>query len=142
MERRDFLKSSCQLCLLGAAGMVMPAWMGCSPAKYSVYKTPVNAGRVELPLTVFAQSPTQFVRPTGWYYDIAVSKQPDGTYQALLLQCTHQDNQLNVSGDGFSCSLHGSRFDKNGRILHGPAEQPLQRYKTSVDNNNVIIQIS
>ena len=122
--------------------MLMPGWMGCSPAKYSVYKTAVTAGQVAVPVTVFATSPLQFVRPAGWYYDIAVSKQPDGSYMALLLQCTHQENQLNVSGDGYSCSLHGSRFDKNGRVLHGPAEQPLQRYKTSVDNNNVIIQIS
>jgi len=122
--------------------MLVTGWTGCSPAAYSVYKTPVTAGCLQVPQTVFDKGPLQFVRPLGWYYDIAVSKQPDGSYLALLLQCTHQENQLNVSGDGYTCSLHGSRFDKNGGVLHGPAEQPLQRYKTTVESNNLIIHLT
>jgi Rieske Fe-S protein len=122
--------------------MLATGWTGCSPATYNVYKTPVTEGRLQVPQTVFDKGPLQFVRPSGWYYDIAVSRQPDGSYLAMLLQCTHQENQLNVSGDGYSCSLHGSRFDKNGQVLHGPAEVPLQRYKTSVENNNLVIHLT
>jgi Rieske Fe-S protein len=57
------------------------------------------------------------------------------------LQCTHQENQLTTTGDGYYCSLHGSQFDKNGRVIKGPAEKPLERYKVFVEKENVIIQI-
>ncbi|RFM29748.1 ubiquinol-cytochrome c reductase iron-sulfur subunit [Deminuibacter soli] len=142
MERRQFLQSSCNVCLLGAAGMLLPLLNSCAGAKYSVYKSPVLNNSVEIPLNLFTQqAPVQFVRPNGWYYDIAVEKKEDNTYQALLLQCTHQENQLNVTGNGYSCSLHGSQFDKNGKVRKGPAEQPLERYATTINNDKLIIHI-
>jgi Rieske Fe-S protein len=57
------------------------------------------------------------------------------------MQCTHQENQLDVTGNGFSCSLHGSQFDKDGNVLKGPAEDHLQRYKTTIKNNNLVIEV-
>jgi Rieske Fe-S protein len=130
------------MCLLGAAGILLPQMIGCSPAAYSIYKTSVVDKRLQVPLSLFDKSPLQFVRPGGWYYDIAVNKRPDNTYQALLLQCTHQENQLTPTGDGYSCSLHGSQFDKTGKVVKGPAEKPLEEYKTFIENNNIIIQIA
>lgn len=142
MERRKFLQSSCNFCLLGAAGMLLPALTGCAGAKYAVYKSPVLNNTVEIPVALFtAQAPVQFVRPNGWYYDIAVEKKEDNTYQALLLQCTHQENQLSVTGNGYSCSLHGSQFDKNGKVRKGPAEQSLEKYTTTVNNDKLIIHL-
>jgi Rieske Fe-S protein len=140
MQRREFIGNSCRACLLGAAGFLVPQWMGCSPATFPVYKTPVTSRGLEVPISLFDKSPLQFVRAHGSYFDIAVNRLADGTFQALLLQCTHQENQLTPTGDGYTCSLHGSRFDKNGEVLKGPAEHPLDRYKTRVENNLLIIQ--
>jgi Rieske Fe-S protein len=107
-----------------------------------VFKTDIIDKKVVMPVAMFQQSPLQFVRPKGWYFDIAVEKKEDNTFNALLLQCTHQENQLTPDGNtGFHCSLHGSRFDKNGYVLKGPAEKPLERYKTYVESDNLIIQI-
>jgi len=114
MDRKNFVKASCHFCLLGAAGFLLPQLAGCSPA-LPVYKTPVKNSRLELPLTLFEKSSLQLVRPEGWYYDIAVQKQENG-YTALLMKCTHQDNQLSAGSGGFDCSLHGSRFDKAGIV--------------------------
>ena len=94
-----------------------------------------------MPLTMFDKSPLQFVRPKGWYYDIAVQKKEDNSYSALLMQCTHQENQLTPTGNGFTCSLHGSQFDKAGNVRKGSAEQHLEGYRTFVDNGNLIIEI-
>ena len=139
MERREFIKSSCNICMLAAAGYFLPQLAGCSP-KYSVFKTDIVDKKIVMPLTMFPTSSLQFVRPKGWYFDIAVEKKEDNTYIALLLQCTHQENQLTPAGNnGYYCSLHGSRFDKDGRVRKGPAQKPLQRYYTSVENNNLII---
>ncbi len=141
MQRRTFLKDSCTVCLLGAAGYVLPQLAGCKTASYAVYKTPVVGKSVVVPLSLFDAAPTRFVRPAGWYRDIAVQKKDDNTYQALLLECTHQENALTPTGSGFHCSLHGSDFDKDGRVRKGPAAQPLTRYQTSIDQNNLIIHV-
>ena len=138
MQRRHFLKHSCQLCLIGAA---FPALSSCTASKYSVYKTSVNNKTVEVPVSLFATSPLQIVRPNGWYRDIAVQKKEDGTYTALLLECTHQENALTVTGNGFHCPLHGSDFDRNGRVRKGPAEVPLTSYSVSIQQDNLIIHV-
>lgn len=143
MQRRQFLKSSCNICILGAAGYMLPKLTGCSPAQplASVYKTSVVNKQVLVPVNMFAKSATQIVRPAGWYYDIAVEKRADNTYKALLMQCTHQDNQLNISGTGFTCTLHGSQFDKDGKVKKGPAEDALTEYKAYVNNDQLIIEV-
>ncbi len=140
MQRREFIKSTCNFCMLGAAGFMLPQLIGCSPA-IAVYKTIVNNNQLAIPLTLFEISSIQFVRPAGWYYDIAVQKKEDNTYAAILMKCTHQENQLTKSGNGFHCSLHGSQFDATGKVRKGPAETPLRTYLTSIDQNNLIIRI-
>lgn len=140
MQRREFLRSSCNICILGAAGFVLPKLTGCSPA-LAVYKTSVVNKQVRVPLTMFTTQSTQIIRPAGWYYDIAVEKRPDNTYKALLMQCTHQENQLTKTGNGFSCSLHGSQFDKDGNVRKGPAEDALTQYKTYTVSEHLIIEI-
>lgn len=142
MQRRAFLKSSCNICILGAAGYMLPKLTGCSPAaNLAVYKTSVVNKQIQLPVNLFDKTATQIVRPSGWYYDIAVEKKADNTYKALLMQCTHQDNQLNATGTGFTCSLHGSQFDKDGKVKKGPAEDPLTQYKAYVNNGQLIIEV-
>ena len=141
MERKEFLASTCKACMLMAAGYFLPKLTGCSPA-YSIFKTDIIDKKVSVPLIMFDQNPLQFVRPKGWYFDIAVQKNADNTYQALLLQCTHQENQLTPVGkNGYHCSQHGSEFDSSGNVKKGPAEKPLERYYTSIENNNLIIQV-
>jgi Rieske Fe-S protein len=141
MQRREFLRSSCTVCVLGAAGFVLPKLTGCGPAKFAVYRTSVVNKQLQVPLTMFDTTALQIVRPAGWYYDIAVEKNADNTYKALLMQCTHQDNQLTATGNGFSCSLHGSQFDKDGKVRKGPAEDPLTQYNTFVSNGQLIIEV-
>jgi Rieske Fe-S protein len=47
---------------------------------------------------------------------------------ALSLVCTHLGCTVNVTADGLDCPCHGSRFDRSGRVVRGPARQPLARY--------------
>ncbi len=140
MERRNFIKTSCKICLLGTIGAAVQMLTGCGAA-YPVFKTVVLDKKIAVPLSLFATNATQFIRPKGWYYDIAVQKTDDG-FTALLLMCTHQDNQLDINGNkGYSCSLHGSTFNKEGKVLKGPAERGLKRYKTLVEADQLIILV-
>lgn len=139
MQRRDFLKSSCNACLLLATGLILPALSGCGPAAYQVFSTDIKEDKIAVPTDTFIKGPLVLVRPKGWYYSIAVRKKEDSTYSALLLKCTHQDNQLNASSNGYSCSLHGSAYNKDGQVVKGPAERALTTYKVTVESDQLII---
>ena len=140
MERRKFLKSSCNVCLLAASGYFLSELSACSPT-YKVIKSDIVNDSVQMPLNTLTQSSFQFVRPKGWYYDIAVQKKDDH-YEALLLQCTHQNNQLVPTGNGFTCSLHGSQFNRDGIVTKGPAENPLKKFSTSVNQDLLTIHLN
>lgn len=119
--------------------MILPALSGCGPGAYQVFQTEVKDGRVDVPADAFAKGPLVLVRPKGWYYSIALRRKEDGSYTALLLKCTHQDNQLTAASDGFSCSLHGSAFNRDGVVVKGPAERALKTYPVIVENNLILI---
>jgi len=138
MQRRDFLRSSCNACLLVATGLLMPALSGCGPS-FQVISTEIKENRITVPTESFAKGPLVLVRPKGWYYSIALRKNEDNTYTALLLKCTHQDNQLTASSDGFSCSLHGSAYNKEGHVTKGPAERALTTYPVTIGSDQLII---
>lgn len=139
MERRTFLKSGCNACLLVATGFLVPALSGCGPGAYQVFNTEVRDDLVTVPADSFAKGPLVLVRPKGWYYSIALRKKEDNTYSALLLKCTHQDNQLTAASNGYSCSLHGSAFNTQGQVVKGPAEKALKTYPVTIETNSIII---
>ena len=56
---------------------------------------------------------------------------------ALSLVCTHLGCIVNVTTDGLQCPCHGSRFDRKGNVLEGPADRPLARYHLE-ENDGVL----
>jgi Rieske Fe-S protein len=141
MERKEFLKAGCKICLLGAAGYIIPSLSSCVALVSPVFDATVEDNKIKVPAKLFEQSLLQVIRPQGWYFDIAVQKKENNIYSALLLQCTHQDNQLTIASNGYSCSLHGSQFDKDGNILKGPAELSLKKFEVTESGNNIIIHL-
>ena len=69
---------------------------------------------------------------------LALMREGDTVY-ALDLVCTHLGCTVTVTGSGLSCPCHGSRFDRQGRVLKGPADRPLIRLK--VDEHDGIIEV-
>src|SRR6185503_19183128 len=119
MERRTFIKTGCTLCMAMSAGLMLNVISSCAPS--IVFKTTISENKIIVPLSLFAQSDLQIVRAKNYDYDIAVRKEGNNSFVALLLRCTHADNPLTNTGNGFSCSLHGSVFDKDGSVKKGPA---------------------
>jgi cytochrome b6-f complex iron-sulfur subunit len=61
-------------------------------------------------------------------------------YYAISAICTHLGCTVNyVSGDGFDCPCHGSRFDKNGQVTHGPAPRPLSWFGLSLSPRGELV---
>lgn len=142
MQRRNFLQSTCNFCMLAATGYLLPTLSSCSPAALKAMQTDVANNQIVLPLSSLSPTGLQIIHPKRSFYNIAIVKQPDETYIALLLQCTHQENQLATTANGYTCSLHGSQFNKEGKVTHGPATEPLQRYQTRIENGQLIIHIT
>src|ERR1700760_4614214 len=141
MDRRKFVKQSCSVCLAIGSGMLVASLESCGAA-LPVYKTEAANNKVAVPENLFASTDFQLIQPKSLYYNIGLKKEKDGSYTALLLRCTHADNQLTPTGNGFKCTLHGSAFDNEGHVTQGPAERALKKYPTQVESNQIIIQIS
>ncbi|MHC1698764.1 MAG: ubiquinol-cytochrome c reductase iron-sulfur subunit [Geobacteraceae bacterium] len=59
---------------------------------------------------------------------VAIIREKDVVY-ALNLVCTHLGCTLNVTPTLLVCPCHGSNFDRQGRVLKGPADRHLLRYQ-------------
>jgi Rieske Fe-S protein len=51
----------------------------------------------------------------------------NGSFYALDLTCTHLGCTVTVTADGLVCPCHGSRFDRRGEVVTGPATRSLRR---------------
>lgn len=59
---------------------------------------------------------------------------------ALSAICTHRRCKLDVEPDrSFSCPCHGSTFDSNGHVTHGPARRDLPVLATSVNESGCLL---
>jgi len=53
-----------------------------------------------------------------------------GDREALSLACTHQGCTVHPDAEGtFHCPCHGAMYDSTGKVLRGPAQQDLPRFK-------------
>jgi Rieske Fe-S protein len=138
MERREFIRTSCKLCV-GIAGATVFSSLLTSCHPLPIYNTTYSDKKVLVPLTEFAETEYLIVRCSNVNYDIAVLKQPDGKYRSFKMKCTHADNPVEYNGNDFTCNLHGSIFTRSGTVKRGPAERPLLSMLTTIKENELEI---
>ncbi len=62
---------------------------------------------------------------------------------AINATCTHLGCTVKRANSGFECPCHGSQFSTNGAVTHGPAAQPLNRARLSLDaTHHVVLDMS
>ncbi len=126
MDRRHFVGTTS----VALAGVLLP---GCA-SLVATPVTPVN-GVIRLPLRNHPQlaQPGGYLRilPAGAATALYVLALNDG-YAVLSPICTHLQCTVNVEGGVLLCPCHGSTYDREGRVLRGPAQQPLQRFPVEV----------
>ena len=64
---------------------------------------------------------------------LALLRDGSGLY-ALSLVCTHLGCTVTVSSQELACPCHGSTFDRQGRVLKGPADRALRRFVVEEQN--------
>ena len=116
--RRTFLK------LLVSAPLVACSGNSLSPAAFG----DVSAGNVK-------DVPVGALQMVGGE-PVILGRDSSGLY-AVTVTCTHQGCDVAPSGSGTSatirCPCHGSEFDRNGAVIHGPAGSPLAHFAVEVN---------
>lgn len=66
---------------------------------------------------------------------VIVARDAQGVYGMTAI-CTHMGCTVHDVGhildDGAHCACHGSTYDSNGAVTHGPATRPLQHYAVTI----------
>jgi cytochrome b6-f complex iron-sulfur subunit len=61
-------------------------------------------------------------------------------FSAFSLTCTHLGCTVEQNKDEFVCPCHGSHFDLDGKLLHGPAAKPLASLRIeTIEDGNLIL---
>ena len=64
-------------------------------------------------------------------------------FRAISLTCTHLGCTVKQVEGGFACPCHNSRFDADGKVVHGPAIKPLVslKVKQKADGSLILSRI-
>ena len=129
-DRRGFLKSAAAT---GAVAVLSGSLLSACATAMS-YRGDVSNGRVRIPAQQLSQIADQdglLVDAPGLPEKIWLIRAEDG-WLAIGSQCTHLKCQVQPRGGFISCKCHGSTFQIDGRVIRGPASQPLRRYVVQV----------
>jgi cytochrome b6-f complex iron-sulfur subunit len=128
--RREFFLTGCVAVGLASAGFVVstlrylvPTVLYEPPARFTIG----NPGRFPPGSVTFLEDRRVFL-----------FNGAEGFY-AVSSVCTHLGCNVKRAATGFECPCHGSRFDENGRVVHGPAPKPLAWYALSLSPRGDLI---
>ena len=146
MERKEFIKK-CSFACLGLMGLSAIA-ESCTAGRSLAGKID-DQKLLTVPLSSFINARNNgkykdyiIIRNEELNYPIVVYRISEKEYTALLLRCSHQQNELTVSGELLSCPAHGSTFNTNGDIVNGPAEMKLRQFPTKTDAQSLYIDLA
>lgn len=70
---------------------------------------------------------------------VVVTQPTAGVFKAFAPKCTHAGCQLSdMITTTIDCPCHGSKFDLDGSVAHGPAVQPLTPIAITVRGTSII----
>ncbi len=134
VSRRHFLESI-------AAGALGIAAVG-SLVLTGEYLSP-NVVR-EPPTKFKVGSPDRFERGSVTFekdQKVFIFRAKEGYFYAVSAVCTHLGCITNWKAEQgiIACPCHGSKFDRNGNKIAGPAPRPLQRFSMSLDADGHLV---
>ena len=74
---------------------------------------------------------------------LIVVRSGEADYRAFANACTHNGKELDyLHATGLlACCGRSSRFDLDGAVIHGPAEEPLPSYPVAREGDELVIEI-
>ncbi|MFI7670862.1 Rieske 2Fe-2S domain-containing protein [Nocardia sp. NPDC049526] len=111
------------------------------PARQEVQEQPAPAPQVEqgAPENALARASDVPVGSGLILGDTVVTQPNPGNYQGFSVICTHQGCALDeIAGGTINCPCHGSKFNLDGSVATGPANEPLSRREVSVQGDWIV----
>jgi Rieske Fe-S protein len=72
--------------------------------------------------------------------DVVVTQPSAGVFQGFSATCTHAGCTVNKVADGtIDCPCHGSKFNLDGTVAHGPAQKPLAVKNVTVQGDSIVL---
>lgn len=145
MKRIDFLKT-CGMACLGSSTIVT-LFQSCVTGANYYAKSELDGQYLKVLKTEFISAKNVnreyvIVKAEQLNFPIYLHKINESEYSAVWMECSHQSAELSAHGEYLTCPSHGSEFDKLGNVTQGPAQQSLRKFKTSLDNQYILIQLS
>jgi len=108
-------------------------------------RVPLENGRIRLSLRQHPElaEPRGSLRllPDGWEDPVYLLVLDGGDFAALSSVCTHRACTVRLGGPGLACPCHGSQYDREGRVMRGPANRALVRYPVRTAGDELIIEV-
>ena len=145
MDRREFVKRSCGVCL--GEGLISITLSGCSPTHYATGVVETNGISVLKSEFVYLKRDQTLTRPyiivqhDQFEFPIYLYRFSENEYSALWMKCAHQGAELQASGDHLQCPAHGSEYTNRGVVSQGPAEKNLRAFPVSVMEDKILIDL-
>jgi Rieske Fe-S protein len=140
-SRRKFFKDACGACLGGAGLLLFASQAESCKAPAASTATAGVSKVISFPKSNLASVSSFVFNDKRLPTKVLVLKNADGTYKAISLKCTHLGVGLKEDGSGgLTCPAHGSKFDSNGKVTHGPAKAPLQIWTVRESGDDLIIE--
>jgi Rieske Fe-S protein len=71
-----------------------------------------------------------------------VARTAEGSFTAVDAVCSHQSCTITgIADTTYVCPCHGSRYDRNGRVVNGPATASLRQFQTTFGSGVVTISL-
>lgn len=135
-DRRRFVQAGS----VAVAALLFP-----SCASLVTRRVPLENGVVRLSLRQHPElaEPRGSVRllPDGWEDPVYLLVLDGGGFAAVSSICTHRGCTVDLGGPGLSCPCHGSEYDREGRVMKGPASRALARYPVRVSGDELVIEV-
>ena len=137
MDRLEFIKKCGMVC--GGITTIPSILLACISNK--IITGTIKDDAIVLPLSDFLENsssntkrPYVILQNEALKAPICVFRISETEYEAVLMQCTHQGNQLQVFGDKLQCSAHGSEFSNRGLVQNGPADKALRKFPVRIES--------
>lgn len=136
LDRREFV-STCA-CLIAGSLVAACASMVARPV-------PVSDGRVRVAIADHPElsrpDGSLKIMPQGATDPLYILRLDDGQFAVISPICTHQGCTVDIQGPRLVCPCHGSTYDREGRVLRGPAPRALTRAGVQMNDGVLVIDL-
>lgn len=143
LTRRDFLTSLGTAFVLVSIPSLLTTLSGCASVGLPVVRAFPEGKIIRIPI-----ASTPALSQPGGAITLSLPKRKElvvvhlqqNEFIALSPICTHRGCTVRKMREGFECPCHGSRYDRYGQVVNGPATRPLTSYPVEFQGSELLIQ--